>query len=363
MSQLFTTHQVYLKQGIMFAIRRATKQIIGSSNVPRKVFQSPKGLFQSSASEMKKQQHTNSRFFSTFSTSVIMATKEMDRYPAQMPKQDQKNDSHGTEKEMTPKPFYTLDWYKGSGKLKDYAAIITGGDSGIGRSVAVLYAREGADVAIIYHANDEDADETKKLVEKEGRKCLCIKGDIKSKQFCTQAVEKTYNEFKRLDIVVNNAAIQFTKEKIEDITEQQLDDVFRTNIYSQFFMVQAAISYLSQSPNASIINTTSINAWKGHADLLDYTTTKGAIVAFTRALAANLVKQKIRVNMVAPGPIWTPLIPASFDPEHIERFGKNTPIGRPGQPEEVSPSYVFLASPESTYITGQVIHVNGGNPY
>jgi NAD(P)-dependent dehydrogenase (short-subunit alcohol dehydrogenase family) len=293
----------------------------------------------------------------------MTTVKAMDRYPSQIPPQDQKNDSHGTEHEMTPRPYYTLDWYKGSDKLKDYAAIITGGDSGIGRSVAVLYAREGADVTIIYHTNDEDANETKKLVEKEGRKCLCIKGDIKSKQFCTQAVDKAFKEFKRRDILVNNAAIQFTKEKIEDISEQQLDDVFRTNIYSQFFLVQAAVGHLAQSTNASIINTTSINAWKGHSNLLDYTTTKGAIVAFTRALAQNLVKQRIRVNMVAPGPIWTPLIPASFDPEHIQRFGKNTPIERPGQPEEVAPSYVFLASPESTYITGQVIHVNGGNSY
>jgi len=290
-------------------------------------------------------------------------SKVAEQQPKNIPNQQQEHDSHGTEHEMTPKPKYSLDWYKGSDKLKDHVAIITGGDSGIGRSVAVLFAREGADIVNIYYENDTDAQETKEMVEKEGRKCLNVKGDIKCKKFCTETVEKTYSEFKRIDILVNNAAIQMERENIEDISEEQLDDVFKTNIYSMFYFTQAALKYLEKSKNPSIINTTSINAWKGHPTLIDYTSTKGAIVGFTRSLALNLAKKKIRVNMVAPGPIWTPLIPSSFPAEKMETFGKSTPLGRPGQPEECGPSFVFLASPESSYITGQVIHVNGGIPY
>jgi len=190
-----------------------------------------------------------------------------------------------------------------------------------------------------------------------------VKGDITQKSQCSEAVDKVIKEFGRLDILVNNAAVQLTQESVEDISEDQLDLTFRTNIYSMFFMCQAAMSHLKKSPNPSIINTTSINAWKGHPVLIDYTATKGAIVGFTRSMAQNLSKTKIRVNMVAPGPIWTPLIESSFSKDHIENFGENTPMGRPGQPEEVAASYVFLASGQASYITGQVIHINGGVCY
>jgi len=292
-----------------------------------------------------------------------MTEKIVDKQPSEFPPQEQKQHTHGAEHEMSPRPKDTLDWYKGSSKLKDHVAIITGADSGIGRSVAVLFAREGANIANIYYQNDTDAEETKILVEKEGRKCLNLRGDIKDKQFCLQAVEKTYSEFKRIDILVNNSAIQVVKERIEDISEEQLDNVFKTNIYSMFYMTQGALKYIERSKNGSIINTTSINAWKGHPTLIDYTATKGAIVAFTSALSQNLIERKVRVNMVAPGPIWTPLNISSFDAEHVKNFGKQTPLGRAGEPEECAPCYVFLASPESSCITGQVIHVNGGIPY
>jgi len=263
---------------------------------------------------------------------------------------------------MDPEPLYSAEWYKGSEKLKDKVAIITGGDSGIGRSVAILYAREGADVAIIYHTNDEDAEKTKKLVEKEGRKCLTLKGDVGQKKSCEEFVKKTVDAFHRLDILVNNAAIQFVQESVEDISEDQLERTFRTNIFSYFFMCQAALPHLRKSKEASIINTSSIVAFKGKEILLDYTATKGAIVAFTRGLSQNLAEAKIRVNAVAPGPIWTPLIVSSFSADHVKDFGKNVALGRPGQPEEVAPAYVYLASKDSSYVTGEVMHVNGGTP-
>lgn len=260
---------------------------------------------------------------------------------------------------MNPEPMYDAPWYKGSGKLAGQVAIITGGDSGIGRSVAVLFAREGANVCINYFQSDDDAQKTKQLVEKEGTKCLPIKADISVKSNCNMIVETTVQQFGRLDILVNNAAKQRVRENISEITEEQLVETFRTNIFSMFFMVQAALPHLCKT-KGKIINTTSVTMFKGKQQLLDYSSTKGAITAFTRSLSANLASEGIRVNAVAPGPIWTPLIPASFSAKEIEEFGQSVPLGRPGQPEEVAPSYVFLASHDSSYITGQTLHPNGG---
>jgi len=270
---------------------------------------------------------------------------------ADMPKKDE-------EHKMDPPPKYDAPWYKGSDKLKDKVAIITGGDSGIGRSVAILYAREGADVSIIYHRNDKDAEETKQLVEKEGGKCLLLKGDVSKKKDCDEFVKKTVDKFGKLDILVNHAGIQYAHDDFMEITEEQLVHTFEVNVYSQFFMAQAALPHLKKG--ACIINTSSVNSYKGNASLIDYSATKGANTAFTYSLAQSLAEKGIRVNSVAPGPIWTPLIPSTFDEKHCKEFGKNTPLGRPGQPEECAPAYVFLASQDSSYITGQTIHPNGG---
>lgn len=286
-----------------------------------------------------------------------MSTETKTRRPDSFPPQHQ-HKQPGSEEEMDPKPEPHAPWYKGSGKLKDKAALITGGDSGIGRSVAILFAREGADVAIVYFDEHEDAEKTRKLVENEGRPCIAIAGDVGSRDFCGEAVEKAVDAFGRLDILVNNAAVQYVKQSIEEISEEQLERTFRTNIYAHFFMTQAALPHLKEG--SSIINTTSITAYRGKEVLLDYASTKGAITAFTRSLSQSLVDRGIRVNGVAPGPIWTPLIPASFPAEQVEEFGSSTPMGRAGQPEEVAPSYVFLAAQDSSYITGQVIHPNGG---
>lgn len=236
--------------------------------------------------------------------------------------------------------------------------MITGGDSGIGRSVAVHFAREGADVAIVYLNEDQDADETKRLVEAEGKSCLLIPGDIREQEFCQEAVGQVIGEFGQLNVLVNNAAEQHPKESIEEISSAQLTDTFSTNIFSFFYFTQAALPYLHEGD--SIVNTTSITAYHGSPGLLDYSSTKGAITSFTRSFAINLVEKGIRVNAVAPGPIWTPLIPATFDAEHVAEFGKDTPFKRPGQPCEVAPSYVFLACEDSSYISGQVLHPNGG---
>jgi NAD(P)-dependent dehydrogenase (short-subunit alcohol dehydrogenase family) len=271
----------------------------------------------------------------------------------------QQNQRPGIEKEMTPKPHTRNIKYKGSDKLLNKVALITGGDSGIGRSVAVLYAREGADVAIVYLNEDVDAKETKKLVELEGRKCLTIAGDIGDEQFCKKAVEETIKEFGHLDILVNNAAEQHPQESIADISAEQLERTFRTNIFGMFFMTKAALPHLQEG--SSIINTTSVTAYKGSPQLLDYSATKGAIVAFTRSLSQGLVEKGIRVNGVAPGPIWTPLIPSTFPAEKVESFGAQVPMQRAGQPDEVAPSYVFLASEDSSYMTGQILHPNGGS--
>ena len=264
------------------------------------------------------------------------------------------------ESEMTPKPQYDRESYQGSDKLKGKVALITGGDSGIGRSVAVLYAKEGADVAIVYLDEHNDAKKTQELVEAEGHKCILIPGDISSEQFCHEAVQKTVDELGQLDILVNNAAEQHMEnaETLEDIDSARLGSIFSTNIFSMFYFCKAAIPHLKEG--SSIINTTSINAYKGHASLLSYSTTKGAILAFTRSLSQSLLKKGIRVNGVAPGPIWTPFIPDAFEAEKVEGFGKQVPMKRPGQPVEVATSFVFLASDDSSYFAGQVLHPNGG---
>lgn len=264
----------------------------------------------------------------------------------------------GIEREMIPEPEVIDSDYQGSGKLENKSTLITGGDSGIGRAVALHYAREGADVSLVYLDEHEDAQETKEWVEEEGRQCQLIDGDVTRKEFCRNAVESTVDEFGGLDVLVNNAAVQFVQYDVEDISEEQLDRTFRTNIYGYFYMVQAARPYLEEG--SAIINTTSITAFEGNPLLLDYSSTKGAILSFTRALSQSLAEEGIRVNAVAPGPIWTPLIPASFSEENVESFGKNTPMGRAGHPKEVAPSFVFLAAKDASYITGQTLHPNGG---
>jgi NAD(P)-dependent dehydrogenase (short-subunit alcohol dehydrogenase family) len=264
----------------------------------------------------------------------------------------------GIEAEMRPKPRAEDVSYQGSGKLKGRVAIITGGDSGIGRAVAIAYAKEGADCAIVYLDEHQDAQETKRQVEQEGRQCLLISGDVGDEALCKQAVQQTVDHFDRLDIVVNNAAVQFPQKSITDIDEEQLECTFRTNIFSYFFMTKAALPHLKKG--SAIINTTSVTAYRGSAQLLDYAATKGAIVAFTRSLAQSLVEKGIRVNGVAPGPVWTPLIAASFPAEKVAKFGSDSPMGRAGEPEEIAPSYVFLASDDGSFFSGQVLHPNGG---
>lgn len=274
-----------------------------------------------------------------------------------LPPQHQ-NRMPGLESDMTPRPVSVDRKYKGSEKLLGRTAIITGGDSGIGRAAAVCYAAEGADVVIVYLDEHEDAKETKRLVEAEGRECVLIAGDIGEEEFCMDVVKQTVNNFGKLDILVNNAAEQHPQDRIEDITKEQLEKTFRTNIFSFFYLTKAAMPHLKEG--AVIINTASITAYQGNAGLLDYSSTKGAIVSFTRSLALNLIDKGIRVNAVAPGPIWTPLIPSTFDEEKVSKFGSKSPMKRPGQPEELGPSYVFLASDDSSYMSGQVLHVNGG---
>ena len=274
--------------------------------------------------------------------------------PKEFPEQSQKQP--GDEYQMHPKPEIIRDDYKGSEKLKDCVALITGGDSGIGRSVAVHFAREGANIAIVYLEEDEDALETKKLVEKENRECLIIEGDLREEKFCKQAVSKCINHYKKLNILVNNAAVQFPEDSLQDIKSENLQQTFQTNILPYFIITREALNHLKKGD--TIINTSSVTAYRGSEHLIDYASTKGAIVSFTRSLSKNLAEKSIRVNGVAPGPIWTPLIPSTFD--DISEFGQDVPMGRAGQPSEVGPAYVFLASKDSSYITGQFIHINGG---
>lgn len=282
-----------------------------------------------------------------------MPKKKKKLQPAQAQKRQP-----GREYKMKPRPKSQNDKQRGSGKLSDKTAVITGGDSGIGRAVAIAFAREGADVAVVYLEEHKDARETRRLVEEHGRKCLLIDGDVGDEKFCRQAIRKTVNELGKIDIVVNNAAEQHLQDSVEDITIEQLERTFRTNIFSFFFITKAALKHLKKG--GVIINTTSVTAYKGSPQLLDYSSTKGAITSFTRSLALSLAAKGIRVNAVAPGPIWTPLIPSSFEPEDVETFGGDVPLKRPGQPEEIAPSYVFLASDDSSYMTGQVLHPNGG---
>lgn len=276
---------------------------------------------------------------------------------AEIPQQHQKKQP-GSQAEMKPQPDSTLEGYRGSGKLQAKVAIITGGDSGIGRAVAVAFAKEGADIVIAYLEEHGDANNTKKEIEQCGKKCLLIAGDVGNEQFCSEVAEKTIASFGCIDILVNNAAEQHVRASIMDIDNSQLEKTFRTNIFSMFYMVKAVLPHLKKG--ARIINTTSVTAYKGSPHLLDYSATKGAIVAFTRSLSLQLVQQGILVNGVAPGPIWTPLIPSTFPREKVGNFGKDVPMKRPGQPDEVAPCYVFLASPECSYMSGQVLHPNGG---
>jgi NAD(P)-dependent dehydrogenase (short-subunit alcohol dehydrogenase family) len=260
---------------------------------------------------------------------------------------------------MNPKPDYEPR-FPGSGRLNGKAALVTGGDSGIGRAVAVLFAREGADVAIVYLNEGDDAQETRRIVEREGRQCLTLAGDVGDPGFCKSAVEQAIKQFGKLDVLVNNAAEQHPQDSLTDITPEQLERTFRTNIFGYFYMTQAAIPHLQKG--AAIVNTSSVTAYRGSPQLLDYASTKGAIVTFTRALAAALTSKGIRVNGVAPGPIWTPLIPSTFPPDKVKSFGADVPMKRPGQPNEVATCHLFLACEDSSYISGSFLHPNGGEP-
>jgi NAD(P)-dependent dehydrogenase (short-subunit alcohol dehydrogenase family) len=263
----------------------------------------------------------------------------------------------GAEHKMRPEPDAETNT-RGAGKLRNKIALITGGDSGIGRAVAVLFAKEGADVAIAYLNEHKDAEETMQMVTEHGRECLLIPGDLSKESNCKRAVEKAAKKFGRIDILVNNLAIHYERKKLEDITSEQLIKTFATNLFSYFWVTQAALRYMRKG--SCIINTTSVTAYRGSPSLIDYASTKGAIVSFTRSLAGNLNKRQIRVNGVAPGPIWTPLIVSSFKPEKVAKFGSDVPMERAGEPSEVAPSYLFLASEDSSYMTGQVLHPNGG---
>ena len=265
----------------------------------------------------------------------------------------------GLEHEMKPRPRAKDPAHKGSGKLDGKVALITGGDSGIGRAAAIAFAREGADVAVVYLNEHKDAEDTRKLVQQEGGRCILIPGDVGDELFCVSAVRQTVKELGGLDVLVNNAAEQHTTQSIAELGAEQLERTFRTNIFGMFFLTKAALPHLGAG--SAIVKTTSVTAYQGNPSLVDYSSTKGAIVAFTRSLSQQLVGKGIRVNAVAPGPIWTPLIPATMPAEQVAAFGKDVPMGRPGQPEEVAPCFLFLASDDASYMAGQVLHPNGGN--
>jgi len=280
------------------------------------------------------------------------------RYPEPpFPRQHQAKP--GQQSRLEPQPLYDAPFYKGSEKLKDKTAIITGGDSGIGRAVAVLFAREGANVAVIYLAEDKDADETKRAVEAEGRKCLLISGDVADRKFCRDAVEQVERELGTIDVLVNNAAFQEHTADFDKLSEEQFDLTVKTNLYGYFHMAQAAAARMK--PGSAIVNTGSVTGIQGSKELLDYSATKGAIHAFTRSLSGHLIPRGIRVNAVAPGPVWSPLNPADRQAQDVSKFGADTPMKRPAQPEEIAPAFVFLASPHcSSYITGEILPIIGG---
>jgi NAD(P)-dependent dehydrogenase (short-subunit alcohol dehydrogenase family) len=279
------------------------------------------------------------------------------KHDGSLPRQHQEHQP-GREWRMEPGPDY-MPRYAGSGKLQGKVAVITGGDSGIGRATAILFAREGAEIAILFLEETEDARKTQALVEDEGIPCLAIPGDLGDKAHCDRSVQRIVERFGRIDVLVNNCAEQHDVDAPEEISQEQLERTFRSNIFSYFYMTQAALPRMAEG--SAIVNVTSVTAYRGSSHLIDYSATKGAIVAFTRSLAQSLAGRRIRANGVAPGPIWTPLIPASFPPEAVEKFGQNTLIGRPGQPAEVAPALLFLACEDSSYMTGQVLHPNGGD--
>ncbi|WP_099157219.1 SDR family oxidoreductase [Virgibacillus ndiopensis] len=277
----------------------------------------------------------------------------------QTPPAQKQHRQPGLESKMHPEPEYIKEHYEASNKLRSKVAIITGGDSGIGRAISVHYAKEGAEIVIVYLDEHEDANETKRLVEQEGRACLLISGDVGNQAFCESVVTQTIDQFGKIDILVNNAAEQHPQTDFMNISSEQLEQTFRTNVFGTFYMTKAALPNLQEGN--TIINTSSITAYHGNKDLIDYSATKGAITSFTRALSQQIVSKGIRVNAVAPGPIWTPLIPSTFSSEKVDEFGGNTPMKRYGNPSELAPAYVYLASDDASYVTGQMIHVNGGS--
>jgi NAD(P)-dependent dehydrogenase (short-subunit alcohol dehydrogenase family) len=295
---------------------------------------------------------------------TAVSTDDTQQNPTQQgpqpPFPQQKQEPPGLESEMQPRPDYGEGSYQGSGRLQGYGTIVTGADSGIGRAVALAFAREGADVLISYLSEDSDAQETARIVERAGRKAVLVRGDVGREEHCRQIVQRALQEFGRLDVLVNNAAFQMTHESIDELSSEEFDYTFRTNIYAMFFLCKAALPHMAEG--GSIINTASIQAYEPTPTLLAYAATKGAIVTFTKALAKEAIKKGVRVNAVAPGPIWTPLIPSTMPEQKVEQFGQTTPTQRPGQPAEVAPVYVFLASRDASYITGEVIGVTGGRP-